>query len=113
METVSRSANRLTLRSTFAWIRSAFPMSEARRIAVGIRPEAWESVRRKLDKRAAASDEFRDYVQIRCAQLVQVRVDELVRSRPSLSGAAANKLILKATRLATEMVLAKVKETST
>ena len=107
-----KSGNRLTLRSALSWIRSAFPINQATRIAVEIYPELWENSRRKLGKKAAVDADFRDYVQVRSAQLAQMRVDELVRTQPRLSGAAANKLILNASGLATKMILAKVKESA-
>lgn len=111
MELSSKSANRLTLRSALSWIRSNFPLSAASRIALQIYPELWDSARRKLGKKSAIDASFRDYVQVRSAQLAQLRVDEMVRTHTRLSGARANQLILKASRQATKMILAKVRET--
>jgi hypothetical protein len=109
MQMSLKSANRLTLRSALSWIRSTFPISHATRIAVEIYPELWESSRRKLNRKSTVDAGFREYVEIRSAQLAQLRVDELVRSQSRLSGSAATKLILSASRLATKMILAKAK----
>lgn len=106
----SRSSDWWTLRSAVAWLRSTFPISNATRIAVQIYPELWESARRKLSKSSAVDASFRDYVQVRSAQLAQVQVDELIRAQSRLSGAAANQLLLKASRIATAMILSRVKK---
>ena len=99
--------NQLSLRSAITWLRSNLPVTEASRIAVQISPELWENTRRKLGKNSAGKNGLRDYVQTRAAQLAQLKVDEMVRSKSSLSGRAANKLILKAANAATKITLEK------
>jgi hypothetical protein len=100
-------ANQLSVRSAMTWLRSTLPVTAASRIAVQISPELWESTRRKLGKNSAGKNALRDYVQTRAAQLAQLKVDEMVRSKSSLSGRSANKLILKAANAATKMTLEK------
>ena len=63
--------------------------------------------RRKLAKNYTGKAQLRDYVQTRAAHLAQLKVDEMVRSKSSLSGRAANRLIMKAANAATRITLEK------
>ena len=107
MELGLKLGNQFSVRSAITWLRSNLPVTAASRIAVQISPELWESTRRKLGKNSAGKNGLRHYVQARAAQLAQLKVDEMVRSKSSLSGRAANKLILKAANAAAKMALEK------
>lgn len=68
-----------------------------------IYPELWDSVRRKIASDSAR--DLREYAQVRAAQLSQEQVDVLVRASPTLPGAFATQVLVKATNRATELVV--------
>jgi len=77
---------------------------DARRIAAVIALKLWDDVRRRLAYVQVA--EFKDYAEVRAAQLAQPYVDEVMRSEPTLRGVLGSLLLLTATETAVQGALA-------
>ena len=73
-------------------------------IAREIQPPLWENVRRKIAN--SSEKELTAYAKVRAAQLSQECVDTIMRENPTLSGAYATELLVKATNRASNAVLA-------
>lgn len=73
-------------------------------IAREIQPALWENVRRKIANSSA--EELTAYARVRAAQLSQECVDIIMRENPTLAGAYATELLVKATDRASNAVFA-------
>ncbi len=90
----------------FGWRSARRVKQVAKTIAGEVQPDLWESVRRKISGGVKHQTELHDYAHVRATQLTHQRVDAMIRSDPTMSGAFANQVILKASELAVRDVLA-------